>query len=756
MKMEHQRNQIKSFVLILILGLLYMSCSTISEDKIPREIYVSVDGNDDGDGSISNPYATLPSAVKASRDLRKSGVVEPIIIYLREGRHQLNQTLVLGIEDGRPTNSDMAILDKYGAGESTQPAYLTISSYPEEHAVVSGGVPITDWKLVNTAPSELPSIALGNVWEAEIPEGLDIFRTLYDGKGRLTRARNDGFAPTQKGDKKHIYFPKGALKNWDNLEDVEVQVRPFRPWVINMLPLASVDESELVAQTGVSATYGIDKLPAWVHNPSGASIWVENILEALDEPGEWVVNTKTNKIYLWPSDPAQDGSPRGILAPTTSELIRVEGNINYDGPTDSPVSGITLKGLTFTHADRLAWTNDEDRLGWGMQHDWDMFDKPSAMIRFRGAENCEIIDCNFLNSGGSGVRLDLYAQRNRIENCEFAHLGEAGILLAGYGAGTKDVNHHNDIINNHIHHFSEITWHSPGIWAWQSGHNHIAQNYVHHSGYSAVLITNRVEPDRSLNGEGGRTIRQNEIPEEVKVNTTETYENWKVREKYNHSRHNLLENNEITHTVQLLSDGNAIYVSGAGSGNIVRYNYIHDNLEHSFPSAIRCDDDQHETLIYGNILYNNYGFSAQIASKGVNDIINNFIVEPLVSPHWGYVSFEWASVKGAKVHHNIIISHPDGGNAHGERPIARSEDGHPLLVETEMDSNLYYHPRNPEWMDEHFVKMRAVGKEQMSMFANPMLVDPAGGDFGFKPDSPAIKLGIETLDVSKMGRIDKP
>ena len=281
----------------------------------------------------------------------------------------------------------------------------------------------------------------------------------------------------------------------------------------------------------------------------------------------------------------------------------------------------------------------------------------------------------------------------------------------------------------------------------------MAHNYVHHSGYSAVLITNRVEPDRSLNGEGGRTIRQNEIPEDVKTSTKETYESWKVREKYNHSRHNLFENNEITHTVQLLSDGNAIYVSGAGTGNIIRYNYIHDNLEHSFPSAIRCDDDQHETLIYGNILYNNYGFSAGIASKGVNDIINNFIVNPLVSPHWGYVSFEWVSVKDSKVHHNIIISHPDGGNAHGERPIKRSEDGHPLLVETEMDSNLYYHPTNPEWMDEHFIKLRAVGNEKASLFADPMFIDAGAGDFRFKEDSPAIKLGIEELDVSKMGLI---
>lgn len=749
--MKYKLIVLKPFLLILIFGFLLVSCSNSSKDEFNKEIYVSLKGDDSGNGSISEPFATIPAAVNKVRSLRKSGNSDPVTIYLREGRHQLNQTLVLGIEDGRAIKSNLIEYDEYGAGDNTLPAYLTISAYPEEHPIVSAGMPITDWRRVEKVPSGLPTKAMGNVWEADMPEGLKKFYTLYDNEGRLNRARNEGFAPTRKGDKTHIYFPEGALKKWDNIEDVEVQVRPFRPWVINMLPLKTVDETKLIAKTGVSATYEIDKLPPWVHNPTGSSIWIENSIEALNEPGEWVVNTKTRKIYLWPANPSSDGKPQGILAPTTSELIRVEGQIDYNGPTDTPVKGIAFKGITFTHADRLAWTNDETRLGWGMQHDWDMFDKPSAMIRFRGAENCAVIDCDFLNSGGSGIRLDLHAQRNRVENCEFAHLGEAGILLAGYGAGTKDVNHHNDIINNHIHHFSEITWHSPGIWAWQSGYNHIANNFVHHSGYAAVLITNRVEPDRSLNGEGGRTIRQNEISEDVKVSTKETYESWKVREKYNHSRHNLFEYNEITHAVQRLSDGNAIYVSGAGTSNIIRYNYIHDNLEHSFPAAIRCDDDQHETLIYGNILYNNYGFSAGIASKGVNDIINNFIVSPLVSPHWGYVSFEWASVKGSKVHHNIIISHPDGGNAHGERPITRSEDGHPLLVETEMDSNLYYHPTNLKWMDKHLTKLRAVGKEKASLFTDPMFVGPEDGDFNFKKGSLAIKLGIEPLDASKMG-----
>ncbi|MFC1766676.1 right-handed parallel beta-helix repeat-containing protein, partial [Planctomycetota bacterium] len=616
------------------LGLTMLVVFTLADVSFAKDIYVSVDGDAHADGSQSQPYGSLPAALEAVRALRKAGNAEPAVIVLREGRHQLKQTLVLGLEDGSPTTPSDVKLEPYGAGDTTDPAFLTFAAYPGEHPIVSAGVPVTGWHKLESAPSELPEKAISKVWVADIPAGLERFYTLYDAQGRLNRARAKGFVPTKNGNNRTLHFPDGALKNWSNLKDVEINIRPGRAWLINMLPIESVDEENGIAKTAVNANYGLGKLSDWVHTRDGYSAWIENTLEALDEPGEWVINSESRKIYLWPSDPADDGSPRGILAPSISEIIRIEGIIDNDGPADVPVRGIAFSGLTFSHGDRWAWTDNEYRVGWEM-NSWDTYDRPSAMLRFRGAQDCQVSDCRFIQSGGTGIRMDFHAQRNRVENCEFAHLGEAGIIMAGYGAGSKDVNHHNDIINNHFHHFSEITWHSPGLLVWQSGYNHIANNYIHHAGYSAVIITCG-NPARS--GRSVKTVRHNEISEEVKNTNTRGYDNWKNREKYAHSRHNLLENNEITHCVQLLSDGNGIYIQGAGKGNIVRYNYLHDNLDHSLPACIRCDDDQHETLIYGNILYNNFGFSAGIASKGTNDIINNFIVAPQAAPFSGYIS----------------------------------------------------------------------------------------------------------------------
>ena len=75
-------------------------------------------------------------------------------------------------------------------------------------------------------------------------------------------------------------------------------------------------------------------------------------------------------------------------------------------------------------------------------------------------------------------------------------------------------------------------------------------------------------------------------------------------------------------------------------------------------------------------------------------------------------------------------------------------------MSTEMDKNLYYHPTDSHWMDEHLANMQAAGLEKASLFGDPLFADPANGDFSFRPGSPALALGIEPLDTSKMGRRD--
>ena len=117
---------------------------------------------------------------------------------------------------------------------------------------------------------------------------------------------------------------------------------------------------------------------------------MENVFEALDTPGEWVLDSGQGKLYLWPKGDEPGGR---ILVPSLRELIRVEGDVDFAGPEDTPVRGLAFVGLTFTHGDRDLWTRDDVAI----QHDWDMYDKGNAMLRFRGAENCRVTRCQFRN-----------------------------------------------------------------------------------------------------------------------------------------------------------------------------------------------------------------------------------------------------------------------------------------------------------------------------------------------------------------------
>src|SRR5438876_4372574 len=133
-----------------------------------------------------------------------------------------------------------------------------------------------------------------------------------------------------------------------------------------ILPLASVDTSTGIATTAFPASRGIGRVQFFP-----VSAWVENVFEVLDEPGEWVVDSKNRKIYLWPRG-AQPGEE--IVAPAFTELVKVEGEIQYDAPKDIPVRGLSFRGLTFAVAERFPW---HGQTGWGLQHHWEMFDHPT-------------------------------------------------------------------------------------------------------------------------------------------------------------------------------------------------------------------------------------------------------------------------------------------------------------------------------------------------------------------------------------------
>ncbi len=687
--------------------------------------FVSPTGDDANVGTKSKPFASLTRARDAVRASKSQHPKENFTVLVRGGVYRLKETVVFSIDDSAADGRT-----------------ITYASYENEKPVFTSGVPIHQWRKE------------GKFWVADLPESVRPFRTLYDNAGRLPRAQGAPFSPTRdyktgEGvDRFTLYFPPGALKNWSNLEDVEILIRPNYSWVLNVLPLESVDEQAGVAQTRIPASYPMLKVRWGLPDlNSNGTVWVENVLDVLDQPGEWVLNSAARKLYLLP----RGEKPQAIEAPQLTELIRVEGKIDYDGPADTPVRGLIFRGLSFTRGDRWPW--EKERIGSTLQHDWEMFDRPTAMVRLRGAENISFEKCRWFESGGAGIRLDLFAQSNRVSNSVIEHLGGAGIVLAGYGPGTKNVNQRNEIFRNHIHHIGEILWHAAAISVWQSGENHVAHNLIHDVNYTAITVSGRISWNKEGRGDGWRTIRWKEVEQaggEAVMPATGKRIEWNLREPFLHGRSNIVERNEIHDVMQKLWDGDAIYVSGTGRNNIVRENFIHDCLSKNMGEGIRCDDDQHETTIERNVILRNGGMGSGIAVKGKNHILNNFVVDPVgfFQPR-GIISLEGIPVDGSMIQRNILFVMKPGLRPFYLKNLVGAPDPH--FSETKTDYNLYWHVSDPKWADKHFSVARAEGAEANSLVGDPLFRNPEAGDFRFNSGSPAARLGIQPLDLRKAG-----
>ncbi|MEO0452726.1 MAG: right-handed parallel beta-helix repeat-containing protein [Verrucomicrobiota bacterium] len=683
--------------------------------------------------------STLKAARDVVREMRAGGEKGNIDVQLHDGTYTLDETLIFGLEDSAPDGA----VTRYIAADGANP-------------LISGGKTITGW--------EKTDLQGGMIWKAPVPwaKGDAFFHCLYDGTKLLPRARSEGFVaneqwiydkkrheskkgfPKYAGEMKYrtsFTFPGDIVQDWDNLEDVEVYGQPNRKWLVNYLGIQSVDVENKVAQLTVPATYTMT-----------GEFFVENRIEYLDTPGEWVLNSKEGMLYYWP----ESGTPgEQIIAPALTELFRVEGVSDHSlaGSKEKQVEGIEFVGLRLAYADRQRWLPDDI----GIQHDWNLWDKANGLIRFRGAVRCAVRDCTFSDSGSDGVRMDLFCQNITVEGSTFRDLGGTGVLLSGYGPGQKDVNKNNVVTENEFVRVGQIFQHSPGIFIWQSGHNTISHNHIHDLAYTGMVvagvrrrffnpkfeemgITN--DPFKIWDFPAGTrehlpTIRWEEIT------LTDTNE-WDAYAPYMHARGNVIEYNEVHDVLKLLHDGNCIYLSAHGDGNIVRYNATYN---HPKGAMIRTDDDSHGAEVSHNLMIGTMSRSGY-AMKGLNEARHNILINSLLT----------TGGAGNTIHPKSIL---EKNLLYYTKPFESKVNNRFDCLEGGSNENLYYSEQGGA--EKYLEKFRAIvkspGAETDSVAADPLFTDLSKGDLSFKSGSPAIQLGIDPMPreiIAKMGKSRDP
>ncbi len=189
--------------------------------------------------------------------------------------------------------------------------------------------------------------------------------------------------------------------------------------------------------------------------------WLINLLEAVDQPGEWCLDFADAKIYFLP--PAPLDKAEILIADHDAPVIRIRGATN-----------VTVRGLTL-----------EGGLGHG--------------VVIEGGRSNLIAGCTVKNMARYGVRVD-GGFDHTVQSCDIFDVGAGGVWIEGGDEKSfPRVACGHRVVNNHIHHFARIERvYAPGVNAGFTGgggggHHacvgaYVAHNMIHDTPHGGVLF----------------------------------------------------------------------------------------------------------------------------------------------------------------------------------------------------------------------------------------------------------------------------
>lgn len=685
-----------ALVLLFALGVMG------TEVRAEKKYYVAPNGNDQNIGTnLQAPFQTLTRAQQVVRNLKATGTLtEPVTIYIKGGTYSITEPLMLTDED---------------SGNERCP--VTYTALPGEKVLLSGGERINGWKRYK-----------GDIWVTTLPEvqeGKWWFRQLYVNGELRGRARtpNQGVfevaATTdtttsmrsyQVPSDSFIYRDGDLDPKWKHPENGEAII--YHYWTDSHLPIQSIDGKKNCITFG----YASGKVFRDGFHGDLARYVVENILETLDQPGEWVLERSTGRLYYMPL-PGEDLTTAEVIAPKTEKLIQFKGN---------PREGKFVEYVNF-HNLAMGYTNFN--LPWGDCNNSQGSASVSACIEMTGARHCSIEQCMLYNLGTFAVELFDGCTFNRFCGNQLENLAAGGFRLRGTEPGNlPSLRTGNNTISDNTIAYYGLTYPSAvGILVMHSDCNTIAHNLIHHGDYTGISV------------------------------------GWSWGYQRSAARNNLIEQNHI-HDIgyhNLLSDMGGIYTLGLSPGTAVRNNLVHDvNANRYGGWGIYADEGSTSVLIENNIVYNTkYGTFNIHYAKDLTVRNNIFAMGRLQQ----YSRSKQEKHTTAYFEGNIIYW--TQGKLMVEEykwdNISYKMSTNPYVppIETNVtyvsDWNIFYNPNltrdQLDFGERSWEQWQAEGHDLHSLYVDPIFVDPENHDFRLRPDSPALKLGFQPIDMSHVG-----
>jgi len=531
-----------------------------------------------------------------------------------------------------------------------------------------------------------------SIWSA--PVNWD-FRQLFVNGRRAQRARTPNFG----------FYRIDGPSSQDKPFRLKYRGNDIRPeWAgkgVEVIALLAWAELRMpivsVDEAARVATLTGDPRPS--NRETDARYWIENAPGSLDQAGEWFLDREAGRVLYWPLG-VESMESAEIIAQVLTQLVRLEGS-----PEEERfVRRVVFRSLDFRHTD---WSMGPQ----GFADSQAAITAPSAFEAI-GAEECAIEKCVFTQHGGYAVWFGRGCKRNRIAANEIYEMGAGGIKIGETVQRPReaDRNWENEITDNHIHKLGEVYPSAVGIWVGQSARNYIAHNHIHDLYYTAISV------------------------------------GWTWGYGPNQSKDNVIEYNHLHHIgKQMLSDMGGIYTLGVRSASSIRNNLIHDIESFTYGGwGIYPDEGSSEILIENNVVYRckSAGFHQHY---GRDNVVRNNVFAFNRESQWMRTRAE--PHLSFTLERNIVYFDSGvllGSNWTGDR--------------FQLNRNVYYDARGGEvrFAGKSFQEWRQQGQDRDSVIADPGFVNAGSFQFGLRPDSPARKIGFQTVDVSNVGPRSRP
>jgi len=669
------------------------------------KFFVAPNGNDAWSGRLAEPNAEqtdgplagISTARERIRALKRTAQLDgPVTVSLRAGVYLQAEALVFTPEDSAP---------------------VCYTAYAGETAIIDGGERISGWRV--------ETIHGRTAWVTPVTGD---FRSLFvNGQRRLRpRLPKAGFyrmvsspGVAFRESTNSFQCQPGDIQTWQNLTDVEVVA--LHLWVDEHLPIATFDPA---TQTVTSSRWSIFGLHDW--NGLFARYYVENVFEALTEPGEWYLDRPTGMLYYLPL-PGEDPETTEVYAPRLTQLLRIAGEPE-DGRT---VDFLRFQGLTFRHTDcPLPEGKDDPYTSLNYDNTRAYASAPQAAdhvpgaIAWTGARNCAIEDCTIEHVGWFGVQLADGCQGNRLIGNTLNDLGAGGIRLNGADVngplGCRTGN--NRITDNTISHGGRVFHEATGVFLKHTFGNVVAHNHIYDLYYSGISCG-------WVWGYADSIAKDNHF---IKNHIHELGHGW-------------------------LSDMGGIYTLGVQPGTVIRGNLIHDVERATYGGwAIYLDEGSSHIVVEGNISYNTTSESFHTHYGRENIVRNNifaFATDGLVALNRAedHLAFTFERnlliTDGSPLYNGGYRCRLDTPHFSSDLNLLWQTDGQPP---TSLNRGVAG-ADDPDGGRLSVEQMQALGYDRHSRVADPHAANLAARDFTLAPDSPAFALGFIPIDLSDVG-----